>query len=290
MNVRFVSPGYFAAIGIPLLAGRDLAESDRPAKWPPKDDAEEEKMPLVVVISRAAAGVLWPGVAPRDIVGRKILFNGRFSPTVIGVAADARDGSLTMAPPSVVYQPYWEYPPYSPELVVRSALPVESLAAPLKAAVWQIAPDAPIPTLRPLSALKSTAVAPERYQLTLLVSFAALALLLAAMGVYALVAHNVTRRRKELAIRMSMGARRGDLWALILRQALKPVASGVAMGVLVALAAGRLLSSLLFEISPANPAVLAAVAGVVLLAGSAACLMPARRATRTDPIGALRAE
>ena len=290
VNVRFLSPGYFAAIGIPLLAGRDLAESDRPAGWPPKTDAEDARMPSVVVISRAAAELLWPGVPSRDLVGRKIVFNRQFTPTVIGVAADALDGSLTTAPPSVVYQPYWEYPPYSVSLVVRSTLPVESLAAPLRTAVWQVAPDAPIPTLRPLSALKSSAVAPQRYQLTLLLSFAALALLLAAMGVYALVAHDVTRRRKELAIRMSMGAHRGDLWALILQQALKPVAGGVVLGVIVAVGAGRLLSSLLFHISPANPAVLTAVAGVVLLAGSTACLMPARRAIRTDPIAALRAE
>ncbi len=290
VNVRFISPGYFAAIGIPLLAGRDLAESDRPAGWPPKNDAEEAKMPSVVVLSRAAVEMLWPSVPARDLIGRKIVFNGQFTPTVVGVAADALDGSLTTAPPSVVYQPYWEYPPYSPSLVVRSTLPVESLAAPLRAVVWQVAPNAPIPTLRPLSALKSSAVAPQRYQLTLLLSFAALALLLAAMGVYALVAHNVSRRRKELAIRMSMGARRGDLWALILRQALKPVVSGVLMGVIVALGAGRLLSSLLFEISPANPAVLTAVPAVVLLAATAACLMPARSATRTDPIAALRAE
>jgi predicted permease len=290
VNVRFVSPGYFAAIGIPLVEGRDLAESDRPAGWPPKNDAEEARMPSAVVISRATAELLWPGVPTRDLVGRKIVFNCQAMPTVVGVAADARDGSLTTAPPSVVYQPYWEQPPYSLSLVVRSALPVASLAAPLRGAIRQVASNAPIPALQPLSALKSSAVAPQRYQLSLLLSFAALALLLAAMGVYALVSHNVTRRRKELAIRMSMGARRGDLWALTLHQALKPVAGGVVMGVIVALGAGRFLSDLLFEISPANPAVLTAVAAVVLLAASAACLMPARSATRSDTIAALRAE
>jgi putative ABC transport system permease protein len=144
--------------------------------------------------------------------------------------------------------------------------------------------------LRPLSALKTTAVAPQRYQLTLLLLFAGLALLLAAMGVYALTAHNVASRRKELAIRISMGARSGNLWTLILRQALAPVTWGVAVGVVAALAAGRLLSSLLYEINPANPAVLAGVAAAVLLAAGAACLLPVRSATRTDPIAALRAE
>jgi len=176
VNVRFVSPGYFAAMGISLVAGRDLAESDRPADWPPKNDAAEAAMAEAVVISHATAQLLWPGVPARDVVGRKIRFNDQTTPVVVGVTEDARDGSLTTAPPSVVYQPYWEQVPYSVSLVVRSTLPVTSLAAPLRAAVWRLAADAPIPTLRPLSDLKSTAVAPQRYQLTLLLLFAGLAL------------------------------------------------------------------------------------------------------------------
>jgi predicted permease len=290
VNVRFVSPGYFAAMGISLVAGRDLAESDRPADWPPKNDAAEAAMAEAVVISHATARLLWPGVPARDVVGRKIRFNDQTTPVVVGVTEDARDGSLTTAPPSVVYQPYWEQVPYSVSLVVRSTLPVTSLAAPLRAAVWRLAADAPIPTLRPLSDLKSTAVAPQRYQLTLLLLFAGLALLLAAMGVFALTAHSVARRRKELAIRISMGARGGDIGSLILRQALGPVAWGVGLGGAAALASGRLLSGLLFEISPANPALLALVAAVVLLAAGMACLMPVRSATHTNPIAALRAE
>lgn len=291
VNVRFISPGYFVAVGIPLLAGRDLAERDRPAGWPPKNEAAEAAMSEAVVISRAAARLLWPGVNPRDLVGQKIAFNdGQVTPTIVGVTADARDGSLTVAPPSVVYQPYWNTPPYVVSLVVRSTLPASALAAPLRAAIWRLAPDAPIPTLRPLSALRAEAVAPQRYQLMLLLLFAGIALLLAAMGVYALVAHSVAQRRKELAIRIAIGARDRDLWRLVLSQALVPVSGGVATGLLAALAARRLLASLLFEVSPANPAVLAAVAAAVLVAAAAACLRPAFSATRTDPLAALRAE
>lgn len=289
VNVRFVSPGYFAAIGIPLLAGRDLAESDRPAAWPPKNNAAEAAMTEAVVISHATTQLLWPRVPARDVAGREIRFNDQTA-VVVGVADDALDGSLTTAPPSVVYQPYWEQPPYSVSLVVRSALPVTSLATPLRTAVSRLAPDAPIAAVRPLSDLEATAVAPQRYQLTLLLQFAGLALLLAAMGVYALTAHNVARRRKELAIRISMGARGGDIRALILRQALGPVAWGVGLGVAAALASGRLLSGLLFEISPANPVLLAVVAAVVLLSAGTACLLPVRSASHTDPIVALRAE
>jgi predicted lysophospholipase L1 biosynthesis ABC-type transport system permease subunit len=241
------------------------------------------------VISQATAKALWPGDDPRSIVGRKMLMNGQ-NPTVVGVAADALDGSLTTAPPSVVYQPYWENPPYSLSVVVRSTLPAASLAGPLRDAIWKLAPDAPIPRLRSLAEFTSTVVAPQRYQLTLLLLFAGLALFLAAMGVYALVTHEVAGRRKELALRIAIGASGGHLWALVLRQALAPVAWGVLAGVVAALATGRVLESLLFEIRPNNPAVLITVALVVLLAAAAACLLPARRATRTDPTSALRAE
>ena len=289
VNVRFVTPGYFAAIGIPLLAGRDLAERDRPAGWPPKSEAEQKNMPGAVVISRATARVLWPGDDPHDIVGRTVIVNGE-KPTVIGVAADALDGGLTAAAPSVVYEPYWQTPPYSVSLVVRSTLPSTALAAPLRAAIWQLMPDAPIPQLRSLSEFKSTVVAPQRYQLTVLLLFAAVALLLAAMGVYALVAHTVARRRKELALRIAIGASSGNLWSLVLRQALAPVAWGVAAGILAALSSGRALASLLFEIQPTDPAVLATVAIVVMLAAAVACVLPAWRATRTDPTMALRVE
>ncbi|HVA63076.1 MAG TPA: ABC transporter permease, partial [Terriglobales bacterium] len=168
VNVRFISPGYFAAIGIPLLGGRDLAETDRPAGWPPKNNAAQAAMREVVVISRACAQHLFPGVPPRDVVGRRISFSGNSTPIVIGVAADARDGKLTTAPPSVVYQPYWQQDPYAVSLVVRSALPVASLAAPVRAAIWRVAPQAPIPTLRPLAALTASAVAPQRYQFLLI--------------------------------------------------------------------------------------------------------------------------
>ena len=290
VNVRFVSPGYFETVGIPLLAGRGLAESDRPAGWPPKDRAAEAAMPGAVVLSRAAAQLLWPGVDPRDLVGRKIVHNDQMTATVVGVAADALDGALTGAPPAVLYMPYWKYPPYSPSLVLRTTLPPSALEGPLDAAVWRLAPDAPIPSLEPLTAIRAAAVAPQRYQLTLLLLFAAVALLLAATGVYALVAHSVTQRRKELAIRMALGARRGDLWSLVLRHALGPVVWGVAAGLVVALAARRMLASLLFDVSPANPAVLAAVAAAVLIAAVVASLQPAFRATRTDPIKALRSE
>jgi putative ABC transport system permease protein len=167
---------------------------------------------------------------------------------------------------------------------------VSAIAAPLRAAVWKLAPNAPIPEIRSLDALRATATAPQRYQFTLLLTFAGLALLLAAIGVYALVAHSVAQRRKELAIRLALGAPAAAIRALIAGQALAPVALGALAGLAAAVAGGRLLQSLLYGVGAHDPASLGAAVGVVLLAAGLACLMPARRATRVDPIAVLRAE
>lgn len=289
VNVRFVGGDYFSAMAIPLIAGRNFRESDRPAGWPPKSGADEAKMQEAVIVSEATARLIWPGRDPRSLVGRQLMFNG-LTPTIVGVAADALDGTITSAAPAVVYQPYWNWDPGAFSLVLRTALPLSAIAAPLRSAVWKLAPNAPIPEIEPLESLRAAATAPQRYQFTLLLIFAGLALLLAAIGVYALVAHSVAQRRKELAIRLALGAPAGAIRALIARQALAPVALGALAGLAAAAAGGRLLQSLLYGVNAGNPATLGAAAGVVLLAAALACVLPARRATRVDPNAALRAE
>lgn len=277
VNVRFVSPGYLAASGTPLLAGRDLSETDRGH--------------AAIVLSAATARELWPGEAPETAVGKAIQVNGK-NWNVVGIAADVRT-SLTTPPPAVVYMDYWGeagWIPYRVSLVVRSSLPEAVLAQPLRNAIWKVAPLAPIPKLRGLDQLEAAAVAPQRYQLTLLLLFAGLALLLAAIGVYALVGHSVARRSKELAIRISLGAESASIRSLVLRQALAPVLTGLVAGLAAAILARGVLAALLFQVSPSSPLVLAAVALLVSLAALAACLGPAHRAVRTDPLLALRAE
>ncbi len=288
-NVRFIGGDYFPVMNIPLVAGRGFRESDRPAGWPPKTDSAEAAMHEAVVISQATARLLWPGRDPRTLVGQPIRVSG-LTPTIVGVAADALDGSLTAAPPAVVYEPYWNWDPGAFSLVLRTSLPLSAIAGPLRAAVWKLAPNAPIPEVAPLSALRTAATAPQRYQFALLMTFAGLALLLAAVGVYALVAHSLAQRRKELAIRLALGAPARAIRGLIAGQALLPVGLGALTGLAAALAGGRLLQSLLYGVGAHNPAALAAAAGVVLLAAAAACVLPARRATRVDPNAALRAE
>jgi len=289
VNVRFVGGDYFSAMRIPLIAGRNFGENDRPAGWPPATDAEEQRMHQAVIISEATARLIWPGRDPRTLVGQTIVING-LTPTIVGVAADALDGALPSAAPAVVYQPYWNWDPPAFALVLRAAVPLAAIAAPLRAAIWRLAPDAAIPAIEPLGSLRAAATAPQRYQFMLLMTFGGLALLLAAIGVYALVSHSVAQRHKELAIRLAMGAPAGALRELIAGQALVPVALGTLAGLAAALAGGRLLQSLLYGVGADDPGALVAAAVVMVLAAVLACVLPARRATLIDPIRALRAE
>jgi predicted permease len=289
VNVRFVSPRFFAALGIPLLAGRDLAESDRPSGPPPKSAAEEAALPpAALVLSRATARLLWADAPLPDLIGRTLVLEGE-RVHVVGIAEDAR-ATLSAPPPSVVYLPYWEQPPSRVSLVARSVLSAAALAPSMRAAIWRVAPLAPIPTLRPLSDLEATAVGPQRYEFNLLLLFAGLALILASMGVYALVAHSVARQERELALRITLGADAAALWRLILRQALAPVVGGVVVGLTAAVVVGQLLAAMLFQVTPFSPMVLGPVALAVVAAAGAACVVPARRAIRTDPWTALRAD
>jgi predicted lysophospholipase L1 biosynthesis ABC-type transport system permease subunit len=260
------------ALGVPLLAGRDLRESDRNQN--------------AIVVSAAAVRALWPEDADaRAAVGRVSEIGN-----VIGVAADVRTRLTESAPPVGYVADWGAVPPYSGSLVVRSSLPVGSLAGPLRQAIRKLAPAAAISNLQALDQLKANAVAPQRYQLTLLLLFAGLALFLVALGVYALVAHSVARRSKELAIRISLGADAGTIWSAVMRQALIPVIAGLGSGLIIAVLAGRLLGSLLFHVNPTNPVVLVAAVVTVGIAAFCACLGPAYRASRTDPLLSLRAD
>ena len=167
VNVRFIGGRYFATMGIPMIAGRDFRESDRPAGGPPKDEAEAQNTPETVIISAATARLLWPERDPRSLVAEPLLFNGRPA-TIVGVAADALDGTLTSEAPAVVYQPYWDWGYASAfSLVLRTSLPLGAIAGPARAAVAELAPNAPVPEIRRLSNLRAAATASERYQFTL---------------------------------------------------------------------------------------------------------------------------
>jgi putative ABC transport system permease protein len=272
-NVRFVSPGYFETLHIALAEGRDIAERDRGRP--------------VVVISAGLAAKVWPG---QDALGRKLSNGSDESMDVVGITPDIRSTSLDHDPVSIMYIPYWQRPQPSGSILVRTAMDPSGTASALRQAIWGTDSEVPIPEVRTLDQVMSASVAERRFQVLLIGLFAAAALALAAIGTYGVVAYAVGRRRAEMGIRIALGAAPSNVIGLVLRQGMAPVAAGLAAGALAALVLGKYVASLLFEVSPRDPAAFAAAAAVLLAVSAAACLIPARRATRVNPVEALRFE
>ncbi len=271
VNVRFVSADYFRTMGIPLRAGRTFSDADRERK--------------VTIISDRLAAALFPR---QDPVGRKFT-RGDFWFEVIGVAGDVR-AHADKPPVAMMYRPYWEWMPYRTVLVARASGDPLSIGGAVRAAIRASDPDVPVPRMRTMSEVLEESVATRRFQMLLATGFGLMALLVASLGIYAVVSYTVARRTSELGIRAALGARSADLYRLILRQGMAPVALGLLLAVVAALAFGRVLASQLYEIGGRDPLTICAVAVLLALIALAACLIPARRAARTDPLAALRCE
>ncbi len=274
VNVRFVSPDYFRTMGIPIRSGRTFSENDRERR--------------VALISERLAARLWPG---GDAVGRTFTRGNNMNYEVVGVVGDVR-AEAHKAPVSMVYRPYWDknWVPWRSILVARAAGDPHSIAGAIRAAVHAADPEVPVPQMRTISEVLDESVAQRRFQMTLVASFAATALLLACLGIYGVISYSVARRTGEMGIRAALGACPGDLYALILKQGMAPVAAGLVLGIAGALAAGRMLASFLFEIRARDPFTLAAVSALLVVVAAAACYLPARRAARVEPTTALRYE
>jgi putative ABC transport system permease protein len=272
-NLRFISSGYFRTLRIPMRAGRDFEASDhnRP----------------VVIISQSLARKLWPNDA--NPVGRKLVDIRRVY-EVVGVASDARSTSLDQAPVDMLYVALWQRPQNSSSILVRTAADPKSLAAALRAQVWSVDRDVPVPQERTLEQLLSQSVARRRFQMTLVLLFAIAALALAAFGTYGVVSYAVARRRAEIGIRLALGAGQARVLRLVLRQGMMPVLAGLAAGALAALGIGTYVSSLLFEVSPHDPVAFALSAAVLVGVSALACWIPARRAAGVNPLDAIRYE
>jgi putative ABC transport system permease protein len=285
---RFVGPRYFASLGIPLIAGRDFTRAD------------DGRAPGVAIVNRAMARRYWPG---RDPIGRRLAFDiidGR--PVwlkVVGLVGDVRQLGPDREPAAEVDIPYLQAEPevisfFGPReplsLLVRGSREPMALAGTVRRAIREAAPDVPATRVRPMEALVSDAVADRRFEWFVLGAFAGFALTLAAIGVGGVVAFGVARRRREMSIRVSLGATSRELIAGAVRETMGPVCAGLAVGLAAAAGATRLLGSILFGVSPTDPVTYFAVA--VLLAGVAALAawLPARGLSRVDPMEALRAE
>ncbi len=272
-NVRFVSTDYFATMGIPLVEGRAFAETDRAR--------------AVAVVSRRLARILWS----RDdaVVGRRFLHEDWKEYEVIGVAADVRTYADREALP-ILYRPYWDGAPQRTVVVARSAGDPFSIARAVHAATRNADAEVPIAAMRTMQEVLDDSVSQRRFQMLIASLFAGCALLLATLGIYGVVSCSVARQTRDIGIRAALGARPMDLCGMVLLRGMAPVGLGLLVGVAGALAAGRLLRGLLYEISAHDPLTISVVALVVVGAALAACYLPARRAARVDPMVALRYE
>jgi putative ABC transport system permease protein len=276
VDARVVTPGYFAAMGIPLVAGRTLLASDGP------------ESPRVAVISQALARAQWPG---EDPLGRTIRIGydeGGKGITVVGVVGDVRHSDLAAEMRGHVYEAHTQRPRFDFFVVARTHGDAALFAQPVRAAVAAVDPEQPVAQMRTLEELVTGSLAGRRLNLTLLGVFAALALLLAAIGVYGLARNTVTQRSREIGLRLALGASPLKVLGLVLADSGRAVLTGALTGLLAALLAGRVLASLVFGISTTDPTTYASVLVVLLVAGLGAIALPALRAVRVDPGVVLR--
>jgi predicted permease len=272
VNVRFITPEYFKTLRIPFREGESFNDGERHRD--------------VAIISHGTAERLWPG---RSALGRRLLHNDK--PTeVVGVTQDIRGTSLDHDPVLMLYLPEWQRPRLSASLLVRTAMDPLGVAAGVREAVRQVDPDVPVPEMKTMEEVMSDSVAQRRFQMMLVLLFAGAALALAGFGIYGVVSYSVTRRRAEMGIRMALGAGAAGLQRMILWQGIRPVVLGLGVGIAAALAAGRVLSSLLFQVSWRDPLTIGVVTVALLLVSAGAALGPARKAARVDPMRALRFE
>jgi putative ABC transport system permease protein len=281
-NMQAITPGYFQALGIPIVAGRDFEVRDAVGA------------PLVAIVSESLARTYWPGRSPLGGRVRRDWGAQRFA-EVIGVVPDVRQEGLDQpAVRGTVYFAHaqtpltWEGLLESMTLIVRADGEAASIASAIRSELRGLDPSVPLYGVRSLQQAVADATATQRFSLLLQLLFAAIALALAAVGLYGVLAHTVARRTTELGIRMALGARAVDVLRMVLRQGMAIVIVAILVGVAASLAAARVVASLLFGVSSADPVTYAAVVGVLVLVGLLACWIPARRATRVDPAAALR--
>ncbi len=274
-SFRWLSPGYLETMQIPLISGRFFT----------KDDLGRN----VAVISQHAAQIAWHGQNP---LGQ---FFRRGDPDdkpfqVIGIVGDVRAVDLSKDPPAMVYVPITYRSNNTGSFVVRTANDPASMSDAIRKAIWSIDGQVPVPEVRTMDAIVNGSLAARNFQLHLLLAFAACAIVLAALGIYGVVAYSALQRTRELGIRIALGAQPAQIYRLILEDGVTPVLLGTVAGIALAGLAARAISGLLFGVGSFNIGIAAAAAAVLLLTGGLASMLPAMRATRIDPVQALRAE
>jgi putative ABC transport system permease protein len=277
---RIISPGYLDTMSIPLLKGRQLTDQDT-------DDS-----PNVVVISETMGRRYWPG---EDAVGKRIAVGRIRSPEdwiqVVGVAKDVRQFELNADPKPQMYLTHRQYGFFdAQDLVVKTDVDPASMASAVRKAVGEIDKDQPVSNIRTMETILADSIARQRFSMLLLAIFAAVALVLAAVGIYGVMSYSVAQRTHEIGIRMALGAQTGTVLKLAVGYGLKLVVAGIAIGLVAAFALTRVMSSLLFGVTATDPKTFTLISLLLVAVAAIASYIPARRATRVNPIIALRCE
>ena len=280
--MAFATPRYFSTAGIPLLKGRFFTEHD------------DEKAPLVLIVNKAFADHFFAG---EDVIGKRITpawagpgQKGESLHEIVGVVGSSKLFALDAEPKPIYYFPYKQFAWIPPVVMLRTAVPPRTLESAIRAQMAALDPLVPVFQVRTMDELLSTQVAEPRFHTLLLGSFAGIALLLTMVGLYGVMAYSVTRRTREIGLRIALGAGRSTVLSMVLKQALVLVLIGLGLGLAGAVAGGMLLRSMLYGVKPLDPVVLAIACCLIGLTGALAAYFPARRATQVDPIVALRYE
>jgi putative ABC transport system permease protein len=285
MQVRVATPDYFTAIGIPLQRGRLFTDDDR------------QGTTKVVLITEAAARTFFPNEDPigkqitlgwgrRDDAGQRLRAGGE----VVGIVGDVKEAGLDEENPPQIYLAHRQWPVTSMSVLLNTTTPPASLTNAVRAQVHAIDPNLPLANVRTLDEIVARSISQPRFYMLLLAIFAGVALTLAAIGIFGVLSYAVAQRTREIGIRMALGAQARTVLGLVVRQAMVLVLIGVVVGTAAALLLSRTMDGMLFAVTPSDPLTFASVAGVLLGVALLASFVPARRATRVDPVVALRAD
>ena len=278
---RWVSPQYFESLSIPLRRGRDF------------DVTDDRNHPLAAVVSQSFVKKHLGG---GDAIGRPFTFRGDIKLNIVGVVGDVRVRGLEQESEPQVYMSYRQYPDsqgafYAPkDLVIRSTVPASTLLPAVRRIVQRADPEQPISNVRPLSEVVSNTTAARSVQVRILVAFATIAFVLAAIGIHGLLSFSVSSRQHEIGVRIALGAQRGDIVRMIMRQAVFLAAAGVVPGLILANIAGRSMQSLLAGIEPTDVVTFTAAGILCVVMTLVGSFVPTMRAVRVDPAAAFRAE
>jgi putative ABC transport system permease protein len=273
---RNVSPDYFRVLGIPVVAGRGFT------------DADNATTPNVMLVNESFARRYFPG---DQVLGRHVTYTSEHvTSQIIGVVADVRPRMTDAEPQPEMYFPYMQRSRHEMTIVLRARLPLATLERMMRSELHGVDPELPLYNVQTMDEVVSGVLKQPRSTMSIVAFFSAAALLLAAIGIYGVLSFTVSRRVREIGIRMALGAEAGDIRGMVVRQSLRMVLAGIALGIPASLALARFSSTLLFGISAGDPATVILVVGVISVVAWLAAYLPARRAARISPVQALQSE